>query len=830
MSSRSDRSVTARRDATGENHAQALNSIRTHGLRDGVVPDAADPGQQRLEAALLHTLARPRGPLPPHDAADLLFGIAKASPSPAALTLWAPPGTAAELLARLLPATTTDGTVTGVPTLRWTAHSPKHLALHTPHTPARVLLAATSRHARDAAGLLIAAGLHPLTATPGAGETAAWDALLAAVGEDAPGWSRALRRPALAQRLEPGLDRATPHPDALDSRALAPRPHGPAAPGNPAPRVIRVVSEKGGTGCSWVSVLLAYGLVRAGHKVALLTEPHLHPASEAAGEVWRPAPVPPGDGRLLVAPRGEHGEDTGPRLVEAGSRADIVITDTPHGNGRPGAGETAADLTVLVQRDRPALWRREEVTDRRPAHIRAFAWLDGRFPGYPPAPGPAGEAGALLNLLDYAFLHYALFRTDDSDGPAEADGDLWEELTWGGPGHAEDVLPPEGTAPLERWRAEFLTLLDPDGARHHPALWQRARAAWPAHNRRRNLQRLGTDGALDFAELNAALDRFTTTMDAGADPRWTGLGPERQAEWRTAQLTRWLDERFAAHLRLDTAHHPRTPEQTLLAVLDTRYIPYAQARLDDQDTGRTLPPAPGDPAADRWWDPVHAAAPFSGPQPVTDTPDGWRDAFLAAADAAGTRRHGGLWQQVRATWPDHNKARAHGRLAPFEATPAERDRLRPAFVRAVREAAGPAWDTAYARNADRWIRGERTEAESLERFDDLVERNWRAASPQEVADGLLDTVHRAPEGPWMLVANLHRPTAEGADTREVATALHTRGPAGFATVRSRAPRAGWFEAAVWTDPGFRTVQQDLADRVHAALNTPVRPPAPAPSR
>ncbi|MER6914022.1 hypothetical protein ABT354_20305 [Streptomyces sp. NPDC000594] len=698
MSSRSDRSVTARRDATGENHAQALNSIRTHGLRDGVVPDAADPGQQRLEAGLLHTLARPRGPLPPH----------------------------------------------------------------------------------DAAGLLIAAGLHPLTATPGPGETAAWDALLAEVGEDAPGWSRALRRPALARRLEPGLDRATPHPDALDSRALAPRPHGPAAPGNPAPRVIRVVSEKGGSGCSWVSVLLAYGLVRAGQKVALLTEPHLHPAAEAgaAGEVWHPAPVPPGDGRLLVAPRGEHGQDTGPRLVEAGSRADIVITDTPHGNSRPGAGETAPDLTVLVQRDRPALWRREEVTDRRPAHIRAFAWLDDRFRRYRPAPGPAGEAGALLALLDYAFLSYALFRTDDSDGPAGADGDLWEELTWGGPGDAEDVLPPEGTAPLERWRAEFLTLLDPDGPRHHPALWQRVRGAWPARSRRRNLQRLGTDGSVDFAGLVAELDRFTTTMDAGADPRWSGLGPERQAEWRTARLTRWLDERFDAHLRLDTAHHPRTPTQALLAVLDARYIPYAEARLDDRDTGRTLPPAPGDPAADRWWDPVHAAAPFSGPQPVTDTPDGWRDVFLAAADAEGTRRHGGLWQEVRATWPDHNKARAHDRLAPFEATAAERDRLRLAFVRAVREAAGPAWETAYGQHTDRWIRGERTEAESLERFNDLVEQNWRAATPQEVADGLLDTVHRAPEGPWMLVANLHRPTAQGADAREVAAALHTWGPPG----------------------------------------------------
>jgi hypothetical protein len=825
---KADRNASARAAVTGENYAQALRWIREHGLIDGLVPDAAGPEQEALEAALLYVLARPRGPLAPLADAASLFGIAKSSPSADGLALWPSPGAQGELLARLLPARS-QATVSGTPGVRWSVDSAKYLALTGPGT-ARVRIAAARNDVRRAAEIVAGAGLVPLWNGPvSPDEEAAWDRLQASVGDDAPGWGRALRRPALAREVMAGRwDSSAPRAEDLAGagQALAPRPHGPVIAPRPEPRVILVSAERGGLGCTTMSVSLAFGLIRAGLRVALLTNaagttPLLQDA-EPENATWfeslSPADAPP----LLVADIGRLGEDTGHVLSEARERAEVVIVDSapPHR-----LDEVDADLTIVVDRHRPAEWSRVDVTDRRPSHIRTFEWLDTLLRSHRGA--EPTEVNKVMAGLDSAFLAYVLERIDEPDDPDVYDAEdaediafFWDLDAWGS-GHAEDLLPAEETLPLAQWRADFIGFLDAEGQRRFPKTWAAVRDGWAERNRRRNHQRLGIAGD-DLADLLAGLEAFAAARDTEADPRWVALGADQQQAWRTAQLIRWLDERFDAYVRADAAHHPRPELDTVLAVLDARFLSYVTDRASGKDPAQSLPPASDGREAGQWWEPAAAArhADAMGlPWTREDSPlERWRAEFLDAVQAEGQRRFPALWPQVRATWAEHNGTRTAAGLAPFEATAFEREQLRPLFVEQVSAIGADTWGPSFAEHAARWVAGQRSDAERVEEFAELVERRQRPAAIAEIADSLLGALRRAPSTPWVLLTNYYRPTGTSTDPGAVGDELARRGVNGFSAVRQLKPlEEKLFEPISWNDSRSRQVQQDLAAVVQEVL-------------
>ncbi|WP_329020416.1 hypothetical protein [Streptomyces sp. NBC_01601] len=826
---KADRNASARAAVTGENYAQALRWIREHGLTDGLAPDAAGPEQEALEAALLYVLARPRGPLAPLAGAGSLFGIAKSSPSTDGLALWPSPGAEGELLARLLPARS-QVAVSGTPGVRWSVDSAKYLALTGPGT-ARVRIAAARNDVRRAAEIVAGAGLVPLWNGPvSPDEEASWVRLRAGVGDDGPGWSRALRRPALAREvMAVRWDSSAPRAEDLAGagRALAPRPHGPVTGPHPEPRVILVSAERGGLGCTTMSVSLAFGLVRAGLRVALLTHADgttsslqdAEPATTAWFEALSPADAPP----LLVADTGRFGEDTGQLLSEARERAEVVIVDSapPHR-----LDEVDADLTIVVDRHRPADWSRTDVTDRRPSHIRTFEWLDTLLPSHRSA-AEQTEVNTVMARLDSAFLAYVLERIDEPDDPDVYDAEdaediefFWDLDAWGS-GHTEDLLPAEETVPLGQWRADFIGFLDAEGQRRYPKTWAAVRAGWAERNRRRNQQRLGTAGD-DLADLLACLEAFAAARDAEADPRWVALGADQQRAWRAAQLIRWLDERFDAYVRADAAHHKRTELNTVLAVLDARFLSYVTDRAGGQDPAQSLPPASDGREADQWWEPAAAArhADAMGlPWTREDSPlELWRAEFLDAVQTEGQHRFPALWPQVRTRWAEHNGTRTAAGLAPFQATAAEREQMRPLFVHQVGAIGADAWGPSFAEHAARWVSGHRSDAERVEEFAELIERRQRPAAAAEVADSLLGALRRTPGTPWVLLTNYYRPTGTSPDPGAVGDELARRGVDGFCAVRQLRPlEKELFEPISWNDSRSRQVQADLAAAVQDAL-------------
>ncbi|MER6123292.1 hypothetical protein ABT173_11590 [Streptomyces sp. NPDC001795] len=831
---KADRNASARAAVTGENYAQALRWIREHGLTDGLAPDAATPEQEALEAALLYVLARPRGPLAPLANAGSLFGIAKSSPSTDGLTLWAADGAQGELLARLLPARS-QATVSGAPGLRWNVDSAKYLALTAPGT-ARVRIAAARNDIRHAAEIVAGAGLVPLWSGPvSPDEEAAWARLQASVGNDAPGWSRALRRPALAREVMAGGWDSAPRAEDLAgaAQALAPRPHGPVTAPRPVPRVILVSAERGGLGCTTMSVSLAFGLVRAGLRVALLTDAVgttlLPLGAESANTTWfeslSPADAPP----LLVADIGRFGENTGQVLSEARERAEVVIVDSapPHR-----LDEVYADLTIVVDRHRPADWSRVDVTDRRPSHIRTFEWLDTLLRSHRGA-AEVTEVNKVMAGLDSAFLAYVLERIDEPDDPDVYDAEdaediefFWDLDAWG-TDRTEDLLPAEETLPLPQWRADFIGFLDAEGQRRFPKTWPIVRDGWAERNRRRNQQRLGTAGD-DLADLLAGLEAFAAARDAEADPRWVALGADQQQAWRAAQLTRWLDERFDAYVHADAAHHKRTELDTVLAVLDARFLSYVTDRAGGKDPAQSLPPASDGREADQWWEPAAAAqhADAMGlPWTREDSPlQLWRAEFLNAVQAEGQRRFPALWPQVRTGWAEHNGTRTAAGLAPFEATAVEREQLRPLFVHKVGAIGADTWGPSFAGHAARWVSGHRSDTERVEEFAELIERRQRPAAVAEIADSLLGALRRAPSTPWVLLANYYRPMGTSPDPGAVGDELARRGVDGFCAVRQLKPlEEELFEPISWNDSRSRQVQADLTAAVRDALAITVRP-------
>lgn len=814
---KADRNATARSSVTGENYKQALHWLREHGLTDGAVPDAEDPQQQMLEAALLAALAQAGEPLGSLDMPQTLFGISKASPSATALTVWPAPGLEAAVLARLLPARSADGTVHGVPALRCSV-SGRYLALTVPDHAGRVLLAAIARDVRAAWQLAAEAGLDALAEQAvTAQEGAAWRARTASLRSEAPGWSRALRRPLLALAYSAGLDRQAPDWEVLagDEKALRPRPHGPSA--FRGAHVVHVRASRGGTGVSTVSVQLAYGLARAGADVALVADSALqhHEASRApVGEVWHTVDVPTGAGRLRVASAGRFGQDLKARAAEAAQHSQVVVLDIGSG---PAGGLPEADLTLVVGRYAGRQWIRTEVVDRRPAPVQVYARLDQLFGDRRP---PRDDVHKLLSALDSEFVAYAAGRLDDADAegadlydPQDAeDVAEWWELFQDSPLHAEDVLPAEESAPLTQWRTDLLDFIDAEARRRYPGVWEQTRAMWPEHNRRRNLQRLGTDGDT-FAELAERLGDFLSRLHE-RDQLPGPATPDMCRSWYEGRLARWLDERFTAHLDHDAVLLTTSDQDRLMGLLDARFLPQIPADVLEAEC-----------AQDWWWD-AHAAIRSLDPLDLDlldpDDAEGLgpeRARYLRLVDAEGQRRHPGLWQRARERWAEHHAQLTAARRRPFQPGPQQVPGLRTGFTVRLRQAGDvvPGWEEV----TERWAAGERSDAERVPQFAHLVDRLQHPAEPGEVADALAQEVRAlGVDGPNAVVVTFHRAGDTTPPVSAVSDALAPRGVAGVQAVpQLRGLERLPFEPTSWNDSRVRAVQEGLAALVTGALKS-----------
>jgi hypothetical protein len=842
---KADRNSAARAAVTGENHAQAGTWIRTHGLLHGLAPDAASAEQQLLEASLLFALARRGGPLGAITASGSLFGIAKASPGPDdELRLWPTAGYEAEVLARLLPSQVADGTgaVIGVAGLRWTREG-KYLALARARSSAQVLLAAQPRDVQEAGRLCAGAGLVPLwdNADTGVEDTPRRVGDLS-LAETAPAWSRALRRPLLAQEVVAGW--ATREPTlaelAGDESALLPRPHGPVSS---RPQIVHVRSTRGGTGCSTLSVQIAYGLTRTGRTVALVADDAMlrHVAKEAADEtaVWHEPFAPASGGRLLAASHGYYGEHLALRAAEATGRGEIVVLDV---GTRPVADLPPADLTVLADNYRARDWIQIDVTDRRPEQIRVFAALDEHFAQWRRrAPEPA-EADRLRTALDREFLYYALTRLEDPaetdvyDGDDAEDVEEWWDFGFAGsPGHPEDVLPPEETAPLDLWRRHFLDFLTPEGQRRHPHAWDTVRDSWIEHNRLRNLQRLSAGGDT-ISELAAQAAGFLAKAAAEDDLQPRASTSDEQETWRTAVLMRWLDTRFEAHLRLDAAYLPRPPAETVMAVLDAHFLAYGP-----HDTHGFAALA-GEVAGDRWWEAAAAARSLDGagfayppgPDEGASARDAGRAAFLAAVDEEGARRHGEVWSEVRARWAEHYRRLEQDKRDPFAPAEEELPALRQRFAADLAPIGVAAAEVDWDSLGGQWVAGVRSDAARVRDFDDLIERRQRPGTGEETAEALLPAVRALdlpPQMPVVVITNMHRPMGGDEPVAAAAAALRRHGVLGLCTVRQRqAFEQLLFAPSTWNDERVRPVQEELGTVVGHALKNSRRASTGARSR
>ncbi|MFE7485121.1 hypothetical protein [Streptomyces sp. NPDC057552] len=830
---KADRNTAARAAVTGENHAQALSWIRAHGLLHGLAPDAVSAEQQALEAALLFALARPAGGLRPLPLTESLFGIAKASPGPGdELRLWPAAGSEAEVLLRLLPSRTSETvpTVTGVAGLRWVRDG-KYLALGRVAASERVLLAAHPRDVREAGRLCAGAGLLPLwdEADGTELEDAPRRDLATFLGDSAPAWSRALRRPLLAREIASRWVSRQPVLAELagDASALMPRPHGPSAR---RPQIVHVRSTRGGTGCSTLSVQIAHGLARAGRAVALVTDDVLlRPvADDAADEkaLWHEPFTPAGGGRLLAASHGYFGEHLDVRAAEATSRGEVVVLDVGSRPPAELAGLPAADLTVLTDNYRARDWVQVDVVDGRPERIRVFAALDERFARWWRPSAEHIDADRLRTALDREFFYYAMLRLEAPDevdvydiDDAEDVEEWWDLGADGTPGHPDDVLPPEDGAPLELWRRHFLDFITPEGQRRHPDSWDEVRDSWVEHNRRRNLQRLSADGD-PIEDLALRTGEFLTVVAAEADLRPRVATGEEQETWRTGRLTRWLDARFTAHLRHDAAFLPRSATETVMAVLDARFVAYGPhhaegfAELADEVTG------------DDWWDAAVAARSLEGSFPLLPGPDEDADgreqswaAFLAAVEDEGARRHGEVWSEVRARWIEHRHQLEQDKREPFAPSEDELPRLRQRFAASLAPitGAGVDWESVIGG----WVAGVRDDAARVSDFDDLIERRQRPSTGEETAAALLRGVRDLgvdPQMPVVVIINMYRPTDGRAAVAETAAALRHHGVVALSTVGQRKAFEDLpFAPATWNDARVRSAQEELGAVVSTAL-------------
>ncbi|MFJ4679250.1 hypothetical protein [Kitasatospora sp. NPDC088783] len=786
-----DRNARARAGITGESYQQALERLREDGLMYGLVPDAADPAQQILEAAVLRALARP-----PLAVDRSLFGITRVSPTREGLTLWPARGAAGAVLARLLPATTA-GIWSGVPALRLERGTGTQLALQAAG-PAQVLVRARPDDHREALRILAQQGVTPCQGAPGADELAAWQQVEGDLEADAARWSAALRRAALFLPHPPDWTGRAPSQAevALPAGLNAPSDHRPAPP-RPPKMTVAVTSPggKGGEGRSTVALSLARELARQSAAVLLLTaDEFFHDFLRHQGSVdwWAAGEHLPGPGRgsMAVAFWNER-EDT--QLVELARRkADVVVLDTSFSYR---AGTVPVDVEVPVCRYRPQAWTKAVREDYRPESIRVLEWLDERFDSFCLTAGREADREAqglpgLLSALDDMFLTYALMRISGHDGEELYDRDDEDaaNLFWEAPPYPQDstrgegLLPAEDRAPLEQWREEFLAYLEPDGRSREPQLWPRAAAVWAEHSRRRNREFL-RPGDPVAADLRGNLDAFVQQVAGDAVEQWGDAFTAVVGEFTDGVLHRWLEETFTSFL--GTRDRP-TPGASgdLVAVLETRFAEFARRKANapqlDADAP-TPPPVPTAVATDEWWS--AQAPPTTADEDAHEVDErgleSWREEFLDQVDAEGYRRHPGAWAQARAQWIQRgrNDLRFGCRVSDAELL-----LLTDEFTRLIAPVASEAWGSGWRPVAQAWRDGKEPLLLGLDAYDDHITSRLLDRDPTDTAAHLL----ARPSGAANTVVVLnHSPKDLPAERlAAVGTALRGYGIAGLVSVAS----------------------------------------------
>ncbi|MEU5425927.1 hypothetical protein AB0H73_10000 [Streptomyces olivoreticuli] len=422
---------------TGEPKLAALDFFRQAGLYFGLVPDAVDAGQRRLEAVLLRTLAREHPALPELSEPGSVWGLAGVSPAPDSLVLWPAPGQAAGLLMRWLPTRTREGALGGVPGLR-AAPLPSRrrdtLSLALAGRHAHVELRTEPAALREAARLAAEAGLEILWEVDAASraESEAFAGIAAEL--DAAGaavWSRALRRLGVAREVF-GDWRSR---DPLDAELEGPKPEriAPRAtgPGVGLRGVVAVISGdgRGGQGCTTTAYLLAAAAAAGGARVGFLAgaDPsnllaRLGMRGAAATKWHDVSGQMPAGGRLEVAVVPADQDEAADQLTAARQAFDVVIID---GGGAFQQSHLAAHAdTVLALVPDRGRWYAHEVLDDRSTRVQIWSHLSDEVRPRPAEPD-------LASFLDEAFERYvewrarqegiALPEADDEDDTAGAD-------------------------------------------------------------------------------------------------------------------------------------------------------------------------------------------------------------------------------------------------------------------------------------------------------------------------------------------------------------------------------------------------------------------------
>ncbi|MFJ2217884.1 hypothetical protein ACIQVO_36285 [Streptomyces sp. NPDC101062] len=539
--------VRLRRQYTGEGRQAALAFYRRHGMHFGLVPDTNDPQQQAFEAAVLHILARPHPVLGPLHTPDAMLGLGAASPGVESLVLWPHPDHVTDFLLHLLPSRAADG-IAGLPALRAVTGPYQDLVVRLLGRAARITVRATGADVERARAKALAAGREPLWDQKAAavGERRAWDTVVDAFapGESAL-WSRALRRPGLADPAAPTpWSRRAPLAAELEGpkpQQLLPRAVGPLAGSVRGTVAVTPVGGLGGAGCSTVVLQLAAALARGGTRVALLVDASdpsspLGKQDRECEDPWRPLAAGLPTLRGAALPEGR--EEAKAFVALASTQADVVLIDPGNGAYPHQHLVQEADLVLAVTRYDQRHWIADsEAIDRRPEHAQMWSWLDRQYLQRPPRRELSDEQ-ELLTFLDVVFADWILQRSwgDDASGPDwEPDWGLLPELA---ELEARDIeeLPAEDEEPdLDGWRTEFLAAVAAEGTRRHPHLWPQVSAAWPARNRHRNRAGLLATEP-EAAEQEALCLELMEAVKAEAIARWgSGLWREHRRQWVTAR-------------------------------------------------------------------------------------------------------------------------------------------------------------------------------------------------------------------------------------------------------------------------------------------------------
>lgn len=484
------RRTRARRLYTGEPHALALDEVRRH--RD-VLPAASTDGQRDLEARVLAALIGEFGMHRPHDQGGP-FALAWVGPRVDSLILAATASQRERVVRCLLRAGAAAGR--GTSGLEQRTTTGQWITLAGPAGGTLLL-------PRDHGPVLLNARAADLTSSPA--DRSGQDVLWAGSPGGRERASTVLRRIRLCAghdtvdfRTElPGdAELAGPHPELLT------RPRRP--------RVIAVVSSKGGHGCSSLAAGLAQVLSSQGHRVLYLltargrqggpglqehhwpeADPGLAAVSQEPDRYVLPVP---GLGHAFVRCSAPGADGPGearqlalllrhPALDRAFSH--VVIDASP--TGLPRAAASTADLTLAPWRHMPRPPGRDVTEVHLTPQGEVWAWIEGAYRDFERS-GPA-------ELEDYTAYEERLAQFG-RDHRAQAAHD-----------ESEDELA----------RRLFLNDTNEAGRQRWGTRWEPARDGWIAHLRRQNAT--GWDAA--------AGARVTRTL---SDQEWETALRSRVAE------------------------------------------------------------------------------------------------------------------------------------------------------------------------------------------------------------------------------------------------------------------------------------------------------------